>query len=168
MSAWRAGCLRVIHYLLCRPQGGSETAVAWTVALLTLALVMRVATRVVGLAARGEARQALSLVAGLGIGISVASATTIHLLPLCPNAALEFCVLFGFPLLAVLLVGLPMQMILLKARYSQAVIAFGSSVAAAGLLLAVTNSIFDSLASGKQESSRIRQRKVVLEEFLAH
>jgi hypothetical protein len=166
MQAWLSACESLVGRLMGFPRAAGEMGLLLFVAILSLVVIMRVVAGAMGIADRGQGRQILSVALGVMVLVAAGGLVSAHLIRLLPQNILRVLVAVGVPLLAGLAVAVPLQMLVLKSRYMPTLIAFAGAVGSCILLLLLVNAVLDSVRAGGEESSKIRKRKQVVEDFI--
>lgn len=164
MNEWQAEAMRIVHLILGRSHSPTETLIVGGIALATLVLVMRVTGNAIGIPDFSWVRQVLALAVGVGVLVGAAALIAIKVDPHKLGPVPGRVIFMGGPVLAALILAVPIQGFIMRCKYTQALIGFGISICVAMLVILVANAALESLSTSRQESGKIRDRNRVIEE----
>lgn len=166
MNIWQNEIIRIINVLLGRPQGIAESMILWVATITVLCLVTHAVGTVVGVPRHSGSRVNMALFLGMAIMLGVAAGISVLLDLRSTGADMKRYLMFGGAVTAALIVGIPIQSRLMKSRYIQTFVGFGSGIAAALLAIMAVHAVLDSVSAGEKESVRIRRRGKAIENFV--
>jgi hypothetical protein len=166
MELWTSEAWKIVNLVLGNPADQLERWIMIGVGALALIAVMRFAGSATGLADPGWILRVVAL--GFGVGSMLAAEVAAHLyaLPALKSADLQRVAVIVAPILGALLVGIPLQMLTLKARYGQALLAFAAAAIVAVLLAMGARAVLASFRTGRQETESLLQRQSETRGFL--
>lgn len=166
MEIWLRELSEIVQLLLGKP--GSLTE--YIVLLVLVVIVLLFAMTFVGSATRipnlGLVRRALALVVGLGCLICVWVAVQRHALPFVETPWLRHAVSIGIPVLAGLLVVIPVQQAIFRSGYAATLITFVASLALAGLFIILAHAVLGAVRGGEKDSRSMKQRARAVDTIL--
>ncbi len=166
MEIWLRELSEIVHLLL----GNPDTLVEYIVLLVLVVAVLLVAMYLVGSATRipnlGLFRRTIALVVGGSCLMCVWVAVQKHLLPYVETEWLRHVVSIGIPVLAGLLVVIPLQQSIFHSSYSSTLITFVASVALAGLFVILAHAVLGAVQGGGKDSRTIKRRTEAMDKLL--
>ena len=166
MEIWLRELSEIVQLLLGKPGSLTECVIL----LVLVIIVMLFALYLVGSAARipnlGFFRRILALIAGGGCLICVWVAVQRRLLPYVETQWLRHVVSIGVPVLAGLLIVIPVQQAIFRSGYAATLITFVASVAIAGLFVVLAHAVLDAVRGGEKDSRSIKQRTEAVDRML--
>ena len=159
MDVWRSEAVRWVSVALGSPASPTEWFVQGGVAVLALLIVMSFASKAVGMPGIGLVWRLLALTVGLGAMVAGTIAVSLYVLPRLPAGHTANIVVLAAPVLGGLLLGVPLQMAVLRARYGQVLAAFAAAVVAAVLLSIGAKTLMGSVEAGKADTGRLMDRQ---------
>lgn len=166
MELWKDEAWRIVNLVFGNSTDQVERWVMVGVAALALIVVMRFAGSATGLTDPGWVLRVLALVFGVGSMLAGEVAANLYALPALKSAEMQHVAAIAAPILGVLLVGIPLQMLTMKARYGQALLSFGAAAIVAVLLAIGAKAALGSVRTGRQETEGLLERQSETRDFL--
>ncbi|MDE0839839.1 MAG: hypothetical protein OSB41_12425, partial [Kiritimatiellae bacterium] len=129
-------------------------------------VAMRFACMIYGISNIGWTRISLVLLIGILSLIGAAAATSLYLLRYIKDPVVKQVVMFGLPILAFVVFGIPAQCKILKSSFLKMFLAFTSSVLVAIFAINVAHTCYKSLGEGQKRSESIRARSTNFESLV--
>ena len=160
MSSWWGECGRIVHWVLGFGQivSAKDEAILCSLGALTMLLLMLFAGHAAGIPNLGWLRRLIALAGGLAAMLAAEAATTLYVLPIVQQPALQFALRIAAPLIAGLFVAVPWVCFTLKSGYGQSLFSFSISLLAGALILMATNAVLQSVRGEVKEFGVIRER----------
>ena len=158
MNIWIRELTEITHFLLGQPKSQVEFGVLFILAIAGLLLAMYMvgsATRIPNL---GTLRRALALVVGVGCLMCVWVAVQTHVLPHVEVPWARLAVEIGIPVVAMLLIVVPVQQVILRSSYASTLITFVVSIALTALILVLAHFAMGAIETGQRDSGVIKRR----------
>lgn len=150
--------------------GNPESFVGYAILVAVVAAALILGMYLVGSAMRmpnlGVVRRILALVVGIGFLMAVWIAVQKYLLPFVEVEWLRTVVMIGVPLVAAMVVVIPVQRLIFRSSYVAALITFAASIVLAGLLVVLTNAVLGAVLGGEKESSAIKTRRDAINQVI--
>jgi len=159
MDVWKSQALKIINVVLGNPSGQTELWTMAGVGILALLVVMRYAAAAAGISDIGWMRRILAILLGVGAMLAAEIAANLYAVPRVHGALAANVVRIAAPILGAAAVGVPLQVLVLHARYGQALVAFAASVMAAVLLMMGAKAMMGSVETGGEETERLLDRQ---------
>jgi hypothetical protein len=166
MNIWLRELSEMGRSLLGDPGTPLEYGILLVLTILVLMLAMYLVGSATGIPNIGNMRRGLALVVGVGCLMCVCVGVQKYLLPHAEAAWLRHVVMFGVPVVACLLVVLPIQQAILRSAYVATLITFVTSLALAALFVILANSVIGAIAGGGRDSNAIKNRKDAVNRLL--
>jgi hypothetical protein len=166
MELWTSEAWKIVNLVLGNPADQLERWLLIGVGALALIVVMRFAGSATGISDPGWVIRVIALVFGLGAMLAAEVAAHLYALPALKSADLQRVAVIAAPVLGALLVGIPMQMLFLKARYGQALMTFAAALIVAALLAMGARAMLASVRTGSRETGDLLQRQSETKDFL--
>jgi len=159
MDIWMREFSELSRQLLGGPESFTEYAVLVAVVIVTLILAMYLVGSAMRIPNLGIIRRLLALVIGIGFLMTVWVGVQKYLLPFVEIEWLRLAVKIGVPLVAGLVVVIPIQQVIFRSSYVATLITFAASIVLAGLLVVLTNAVLGAVLGGEKESATIKNRR---------
>lgn len=166
MDIWLLELSEMVRSLLGDPGTPLEYGILLVLTILVLMLSMYLVGSAMGIPNLGNMRRGLAWVVGLGCLLCVWVGVQMYLLPHAEAAWLRHVVMFGVPVVACLLVVLPIQQAILRSAYVATLITFVTSLALAALFVILANAVIGAIEDGERDSDVIRNRKNAVNRLL--
>ena len=166
MNIWLRELSEIVRSLLGDPGTPLEYGILVVLTILVLMLAMYLVGAVTGIPNIGNMRRAFALVVGLGCLLCAWLGAKTYLLPHVEAAWLRHVVIFGVPVVACLLVVLPIQRAILKSAYAATLITFVASLALGAVFVILANSVVGAIEDGEKDSKVIKNRKDAVNRLL--
>jgi hypothetical protein len=166
MDSWLAECKRLVWAAMGEPAGEIQTVVMWTIAVVTLMLVMRGTSAALNVQSMGWARDLLATLVGVLVAVGAAGIASQLLVPAQAGPWVRRAMLMGAALVGAAAVGAPLQALLMRCKYGNALSSFVTALGVTLLLLFVVQTIIGSASAGKKASFQLRRHNVETREFL--
>ncbi|MDA1043772.1 MAG: hypothetical protein O3C57_00965 [Verrucomicrobia bacterium] len=158
MLTWFNEVNRLVHWLLGYPSGSRETMLIWTVSIFALLVSMRCACYVYRISNVDWLRLITALLIGIYGLLGASALTSLYVLGHLSGAMSRQIAHFALPILAYLVIGIPMQCAFLKTTFVKVFLAFTSSVLVTILAINITHYAAGSMGAGKHRSQDLRSR----------
>ncbi len=166
MDIWLRELSEIVGVLLGKP----GTRLEYAILLVLVIGVLLLATYLVGAATRipnlGIFRRIFALAAGLSCLMCVWVATQRHLLPFVETEWMRFAVSIGVPVLAGLVIVIPVQQAIFHSSYVSTLITFVASLALAGLFVILAHAVLGAIHGGGKDSRTIKNRTEAVDQLL--
>ena len=166
MNKWLTEFSNLIHTLLGSPASNLEFAILLAVVVAGLMLSMYIVGASLRIPNRNMLRISLALTFGVLLLISAWASTHTYILPLIKSQAMHAPLMYGIPIIAGLLIVIPIQQLIFRSSYVATLITFAASLALAGLLVVLTTAILGAALGGEHESNSIRKQRDATNRFL--
>jgi hypothetical protein len=166
MLNWVHEVNRQVNGLLGYPEGSAETYLVWFVAMFSLLVTMRCTCSVYRIKSVAWLRMGLALMIGIYSILGASALTSLYLLPMIEGSVYRYIAFFSMPILAFILIGVPVQSAVLRASFVQTFFAFASSVLVAIIAINFVHAGFSGVDAGGQNSKQIRSRSTNFEALL--
>lgn len=157
--------LDVVYQVTGRPAGGHQIAITLVAGAIVLWLAFRISRAVFGVPDRHWLLAASAIIAGLIVLLGSAAAMSNYVMPRIGGHWSKWIV-YASPVVVWMIVGVPIQMKLLRATYIQMLLCFA---VACGLSIAVANIagiVGSSFIKKGKDSSSLRERSRNFENVL--
>jgi hypothetical protein len=166
MYAWKTRLLETTMFVLGRPEGVARLMVVTLLGLTALAVTMKVFLS----AARQDnvewGHHLMTALLGPIVIIAAYTAASLHLAPIIHSRAGDLAVLIGAPVLASLLITVPLIRLLLHTPYGETLLALLCGLIACMAVVLLTNAVFDSMRGGSRGFNRVRDRTHTIDNFI--
>jgi hypothetical protein len=166
MDKWIKVLSDLSKTVLGGPGSTQEYAILLAVAIAALVLGMYFIGSAMRIANLGILRRLLALAFGIIFLMSIWISVQAYIMPLVKSAALHTPLMFGLPIIAGLLVVIPVQQLIFRCSYVSALVTFVSSLALAALCITLTHAVFSAITDGEKESMAIRKHKNTTNSFI--
>jgi len=166
MEIWLKELSEIMQLLLGKPGSLTEYVILLVLAIAVLLWAMYVAGSATRIPNLGIARRMLAVVVGVGCLICVWVATHRHLLPHVETQWLRHVVTIGVPVIAGLLIVIPVQQAIFRSGYGATLVTFVASVVVAGLFVVLAHAVLDAVQGGEKDSRSIKRRTEDVDKLL--
>lgn len=165
MEPWIAEAKRLVLYILGDPQNPVEIGMAVGFPILTLLGTMSFVWKGLKMPLYGWFAQVVAVALNLALMLAATVAAALLAAPQVQGGAARIGVLVGAPVLAILVIGIPLMLLILRTKkYLDALLAFVCGVAVAALVLLLVSGIWDGLRKGKDSSELIKKHNAKVAE----
>ncbi len=159
MNVWLKELSEMVKMLLGNPSSLFEYVILGTVVVLVLFLAMYMVGSAMRIPNLGIVRRTLALIVSIGFLMCAWYGVQEYLLPRIEVTWLRYGVMIGVPMLACLVVVIPIQQVIFRSSYVATLITFVVSIALAGLFVILTNAVLVAVVGGENDSRFIRDRR---------
>ena len=158
MDMWREQMVGVLRLWAGQPASELEFATAVLLGLLVAWAVHSKVSRAVRARATGGARSAIAVFGGLVLALLVAAAGKVYLTPILRDAALQQWIPVFCPLIAGLILVVPLSALLHRMNYFEALFTVALSLAAAVAVGFLVHGAFEAASQGADEFRKTKGR----------
>lgn len=166
MKSWSGEAVQVLSRVVGHAPASGEFKIVAAIGLLVLMISLRVSLAAGGMKDCGWPRHLLAAALGLAAMLCAAIAVSLYVEPLMKTDVLRLAVHLGGPLLALLSIGIPLQMLVLRGQYGQVLFAFAAAAISGLLAVMAVNAVRSTFKGEKIEFSIISARRKATEEFM--
>ena len=165
MNVWMTESEGMMRHVLGNPHNAVETSVVCVAGIVALLLAMKAFTSSAEKGI-GWGRRILAAVLLIGIALGTAVAVAHSLAPRVHTEILIKTMLFGIPVLAILIAAIPIMGLILRTRYLSTLIATTAGLVACIAVILVTDAVIDSLRGGNSGFSMVNRRTHTIDDFI--
>ena len=158
MNMWLRELSEIVKLLLGNPKTSLEYVVLGVVVIFVLVLAMYMVGSAMRIQNLGIVRRILALVVGIFFLICAWYGVQEYLLPRVEIEWLRYAIMIGVPVMAGLLIVIPVQQLIFKSAYVATAITFVVSLVLALIFVILTNAVLGVVAGAKVDSSSIQNR----------
>jgi hypothetical protein len=166
MNACAEEAMQILKLVVRKPDTPTETVVTAVLVFVMFLTIMWLA----GLAFKMPDTNLIQriLAGGLVLTVGLAAATAASILagPKVEKEIVQKAIMTAAPILAVLVIGIPLAMLTMRARYFQTLFTVGLAIAAAWGLSLLSESIFDTIRIETNQASKGANHKNQINQML--
>jgi len=166
MKRWFEAVAEVTAWILGQPETVAQAVVPGLFGALTLLVALRFSSQAAGGYDAGWVRRACCVALLTATALAAAGAARAYAAPRLHASWMRLGVTVGLPVLAVLVLAVPVLMLLLHRRYGAMVGAVAISLFACAMVLLVTTAVMESVRGGNTSFLNVKRRTRSIDDFI--
>ena len=158
MNVWKAELLAILNSLLGSPSTKTEFIILSAVVVITSIVGLRIASGVFGLKMNEWWRVIFVAIATFAVAFASVAAIRIYLLGAISSASLQLGLQIGAAVLVVLIIGIPLQILLQKGNYLEALSSFAATLIITALITAGAHTAYQAIVVGGAQMQRAAEK----------
>lgn len=158
MNVWKTELLAILNALLGSPSTRTEFIILSAVVILMSIFCMRIASGIFGLKMNEWWRVIFVVVMTSAMAFGGVAAVRIYLLSAISSASLQLWLQIGTAVLVILLIGIPLQILLQKGNYLEALSSFGATLIITALITAGSHAAYQAIVVGGAQMQRAAEK----------
>jgi len=163
MEAWKNELVKVIAALMGGPDTAVEMWAALAVAVFSCVAAMRLTAGVFGLGVSSWPRALFATLVPVALSLAAVVALRIYLPGSVDSPAARLACQIGAAVVIALGVGVPLQCLLLKGNYVEALLNLCASLAIAALVTIGFRAGWEAVTSGRSNMAGVKRRKEMID-----
>jgi hypothetical protein len=166
MNVWLEEAIRILKMLVRKPDTPAEIIVTSVLVLIVFLTIVWLAGLAFKMPDTNLMQRLLSGALVAAIGVAAATAVSILAAPRIEKEIIQQSLMIAVPAVAVVLVGIPLAMLIMRAKYFQTLFTVVLSMAAAWGVSLLSETVFDSIRAGMKQAARTSDRKTAADEIM--
>jgi hypothetical protein len=166
MNVWLEEAIRILKLLVRKPDTPVEIIVTSLLVLIVFLIIMWLGGLAFKMPDANLMQRILSGALVAAVGVAAATAVSILAAPRIEKEIVQQSLMIAVPAVAIVLIGIPLAMLVMRAKYFQTLFTVVLSMAAAWGVSLLSETVFDSVRQGIKQAEKTSARKVAADEIM--